>query len=149
VKLVANRRIFSLGFVMMGFPTETEAELQATIDVACQSKLHAALFFAVTPFPTTRLYDEVAQTQPAKLRCLEYEGTDYVNNMAINLSCVSDQMLVDYIRKAYRKFYGDPVRVARIRRDFPLPFQLPIMLRSVLRLGQKSAMHEPDTILNR
>jgi len=42
---------------MMGFPTETESDLKQTLDVACQSKLHAASFYTLTPFPNTKVYD--------------------------------------------------------------------------------------------
>jgi radical SAM superfamily enzyme YgiQ (UPF0313 family) len=148
VRMAAQRGIFSYGFVMMGFPTETEEELQTTIDVTCQSKLHGAVFFAVTPFPMTKLCEEAWRTHPEKLARLDYRGTDYVHNMAVNLSNVPDPVLVSHLRKAYRRFYGNPARLARILRDFPKPTQLPIMLRSVLRLSRKSSLRETEVVLS-
>jgi radical SAM superfamily enzyme YgiQ (UPF0313 family) len=67
VEMAVKRGVFSNGLAMLGFPTETEAEIERTIDVMTDSKLHVASFFTVTPFPKTRLYDEVVSTHPEKL----------------------------------------------------------------------------------
>ena len=42
---------------MLGFPTETREEIQATIDYAVKSDLAQAYFFNVVPQPGTPLYD--------------------------------------------------------------------------------------------
>jgi radical SAM superfamily enzyme YgiQ (UPF0313 family) len=50
------------GNYMMGFPDETLSEIHATIEMArrhMEEGLHHALFFAVVPFPGTRLFDMV------------------------------------------------------------------------------------------
>ena len=46
------------GFFMLGFPTESEEELQATINFALNSDLTLANFFTVTPQPHTPLYPQ-------------------------------------------------------------------------------------------
>lgn len=52
--------MFTGGFFMLGFPTETRDELHATVDFALRSKLDRALFFIVLPFAGTPLGAEVA-----------------------------------------------------------------------------------------
>ena len=44
VEMAVKRGIFANGFNMLGFPTETEAEMLQTINVACNSMLHTASF---------------------------------------------------------------------------------------------------------
>ena len=51
VKWATNRGVFAHGFAMLGFPTETEEDMKATLEVACNSRLHTAAFFTVIPFP--------------------------------------------------------------------------------------------------
>ena len=62
VRWATDRGVFAHGFTMLGFPTETEEDMQATLDVACNSRLHTATFFTVIPFPNTELYAYVAKT---------------------------------------------------------------------------------------
>ncbi|MCB1155177.1 B12-binding domain-containing radical SAM protein, partial [bacterium] len=47
--------IFPFGFFMLGFPTETREEIEATIEFAVKSKLNGALFFQVIPFAGTEM----------------------------------------------------------------------------------------------
>jgi len=42
---IRRQRVMSSGFFMVGFPTETEAEMQLTIDFALKSRCTNALFF--------------------------------------------------------------------------------------------------------
>ena len=50
------------GFFMFGFPTETLEEARSTVDLALRSPLHEALFFIVTPFAGTGLYELYQET---------------------------------------------------------------------------------------
>ncbi|MBZ0253516.1 MAG: B12-binding domain-containing radical SAM protein, partial [Candidatus Methylomirabilis sp.] len=45
------------GFFMLGFPTETPEEIEATIDFAVKSRCLISGFFTVVPFPGSTLYD--------------------------------------------------------------------------------------------
>ncbi len=53
--------IFSNGFFMLGFPTETEEEVRETIKFAVESNLHSAYFFIVTPHEGTELFEMVPE----------------------------------------------------------------------------------------
>ncbi len=136
IKMAAGRGIFCYGFAMFGHPTETEAELQQTIDTMASSKAHIASFFTVIPFPGTPLYDLAMQRFPERLNSINYQGENY-GSIRVNLSDVPDEMLFAYQRKAYRQFYLKPGRVLRIIRDYPKPYMLPAFLPVLLTRATK------------
>ena len=127
VKWATDRGVFAHGFTMLGFPTETEEDMQATLDVACNSRLHTATFFTVVPFPGTELYDYVAEHAPEKLKGISYDDGDY-SGSRINVSAVSDEVLFGYQRTGWRRFYMNPARIARVVRDYPNPWFLPLYM---------------------
>ncbi len=55
-------KIETLGFFMLGFPGETEAEINQTIKFACDSHFDEALFSIATPYAGTELNDLVRAT---------------------------------------------------------------------------------------
>ena len=57
VNEVKKAGIQTVGFFMIGFPTETKAEIKETIDFACSLDLDRAVFGKATPLPGTALYD--------------------------------------------------------------------------------------------
>lgn len=118
VEQTIKRRILTNGFTILGFPTETEEEVQATIDVACGSMLHTASFFTIMPYPNTPLYSQIQQTHPEKLEGINYDGRDF-SMVAMNFSEVPDAALFAAQRKAWRRFYLNPGRIGRIVRDYP------------------------------
>jgi len=124
VEMSVARGIFGYGFAMLGFPTETEAEMRQTLEVMCGSKLHGAAFFTVIPFPNTELCDVAMEHHPEKLAGVNYDDADY-GRIRVNVSEVPDEVLFFYQRKAIREFYLNPKRIARILRDYPQPWRLP------------------------
>ncbi len=130
VELAAAKRIFTNGFMMLGFPEETEEEMRATIHMATESRLHTASFYTVTPFPGTPLYEYALEYYPDKLTAVNYSNMDFCA-MRANLSAVSDEKLYYYQRKANRTFFLKPERIYRILRDYPqrglLPLYIPIV----------------------
>ncbi len=124
VALCAQRRVFTYGFVMLGFPTETAEEIEETIRVAAESQLHIASFFTLTPFPNTRIHEEVKATYPEKVSCISYSDMEYWK-IPINFSALPDEAFFACQRRAYRRFYLEPQRLYRIMRDYPKPHLLP------------------------
>ncbi len=57
ISLSTARGIVTRGFFMFGFPTETQEEVNMTIDFATSSDLVLAMFFTVLYFPGTPLYE--------------------------------------------------------------------------------------------
>ncbi|MFZ5563672.1 MAG: B12-binding domain-containing radical SAM protein [Thermodesulfobacteriota bacterium] len=128
--------VYANGFAMMGFPTETEEEMQMTIDVACDSRLHTISFFTVTPFPNTEIYNMARRLCPEKVATIDYTDMEYAG-ITVNVSAVPDDVLYAYQRKANRAFFLNPLRMMRIVRDFPQPHLLPLYLPVFLRRASK------------
>lgn len=127
VEYLDSKRIFTFGFIMMGFPTETEDDLKQTLEVTCRSKLHAASIYTVTPFPNTEVYNIAMKKNPNTLRNINYDDNEY-SHMKYNLSDAPDEVLFYYQRKANRDFYINPSRIFRIFRDFPQRRRIPAYL---------------------
>jgi radical SAM superfamily enzyme YgiQ (UPF0313 family) len=124
VEWAVKRRVFTHGYAMLGFPTETEEDLKRTIDVVVNSQLHAASFFTVTPFPNTEIYSVVEKLAPEKLAAIDYRDMEFCN-VRVNLSDVPDEVLYAYQRYAQRRFFMNPARLWRIFRDHPARWSLP------------------------
>lgn len=117
INMLTDRRIFTRGFFMLGFPTETEDEMLDTIRFAHSSRLHLALFFTPIPFRNTGLYDLFASTGklPSLSKSIDYE---YIGS-PFNGSKVSDRRYRMLYRWASYGFYFNPVRAFHIVHDRP------------------------------
>ncbi|MFA7692439.1 MAG: B12-binding domain-containing radical SAM protein [Candidatus Hydrogenedentes bacterium] len=140
VELASAKRVFTNGFMMLGFPEETEEEMQATISMATNSRLHTASFYTVTPFPGTPLFDYARIHYPDRLQILDYSNMDFCT-MRTNISAVPDKTLYYFQRKANRNFFLKPNRLYRILRDYPQPQLLPLYLPIVLDRMSKGLFH--------
>lgn len=118
IDIAAKHRIFLTGFFMFGFPTETEDELRATIDFACKSKLHLALFFVLHPFKGTEIVKQIEQTGK-QLPDIDLNEFDYYI-ISFNPSSVENKKFHRLYTWAYLRFYLNPSRIFRILRDKPL-----------------------------
>jgi len=99
------------GFFMMGFPGETEEQLQMTIQFARKSSLNTAGFFAVTAYPRTELFEMVK----ARGTDLQEDFDQYsYHNIYMNFTAVPMKRLQQCRRDAYRKFYFNPKRIWKI-----------------------------------
>ncbi len=115
IDYAAAKGIFLRGFFMLGFPTETEEEVKATIDFACKSKLHTALFFVVNMFKGTEIYNQ-AQESGVEIPELNLEDFDY-HAMPFNVSAMPDKRLHRLYSGAYVRFYSNPVRIFMILKN--------------------------------
>lgn len=108
--------IFTNGFFMIGFPTETLAEVTNTINFAIRSKLHTAQFFIVTPFQGTELFELYK-------KYIENFNIDYSKHEfyfgEYNLSQVPSKELFKIQKWANWKFYFSPSRIWRIWKHYP------------------------------
>ncbi len=133
-RLAAQRRVFTTGFFMLGFPSETQDEMQATIDLAVRSRLHTAMFFTVTPYAGTGLRDAVEDWRLATFTELDR----HTARQASNLSLVPDRTFASMRARAYLRFYADPRRMWRILRDLPRYNMLGSCLRNLVAISLRS-----------
>ncbi len=110
------------GFFMLGFPTETEDELKATIQFALDSQLTLANFFTVTPQPETPLYALAEQENRSALITvtqLNESGGGSHRSGGSWYQVAHDYPLDNLIRKTIFRFYCSPKRIWRILRLVP------------------------------
>jgi anaerobic magnesium-protoporphyrin IX monomethyl ester cyclase len=105
------------GSFMLGFPTETEADAEATIRWALDSRLHTAAFYRVIPYWGTEL-SRMAAAQGARLP-ENLERYEFHKSSDINVSAMPDEVLTRVRRSAYRRFYLSARRLASIFRVLP------------------------------
>jgi anaerobic magnesium-protoporphyrin IX monomethyl ester cyclase len=112
ITATAKRGIFTVGFFIMGFPTETADEMRMTVDFALASDVHIANFFYLAPYPGTEV---------ARMAALDGHNVDFsdFSDISVNLSAATDAELHDMAKRAYRRFYLNPLRVARILKVVP------------------------------
>lgn len=114
IKAMAKRGVLVKGFFMLGFPTETREEIEATIDFAVRSDLAHAVFNLVTPQPGTPLYDVALRENEAALNAMVihdyYAATSwYAEAYGVDMHKVRS--------RAYFRFYlSSPRRMWRIFR---------------------------------
>jgi len=132
IENLANRRVFTCGFFMLGFPGETKDEMKNTIDFALKSRLHLAYFLTVTPFQGTEIHKQAMNAQLVADGKQIY-GEQYVDQI-LNLSAVSDTEFFWLKKIAYFRFYANPRRVFRILMDIPSKMSLFIRLSGLLRI---------------
>lgn len=114
--------IFSTGYFMIGFPTETYKEASDTVEFAARSTLHRAFFYNPTPFSGTVLAEMALSTLKKRNDTNPHE-VNYFNN--INISAMSNDDLRRVFQSAYRRFYLNPIRMLRIAIHHPNFFSLP------------------------
>jgi radical SAM superfamily enzyme YgiQ (UPF0313 family) len=101
--------IASRGFFMIGFPEETQVQAKQTMDLAVYLDPDSVQFTAVTPYPDTKLYKESRAGREDDFDFSKFSGTTPVGVA----QAMTDTQVSDNIRRAYRRFYLRPRRLAR------------------------------------
>jgi radical SAM superfamily enzyme YgiQ (UPF0313 family) len=114
-----KRGILVGGLFMVGFPTETPEEIQATFDFAHRSRLTIAHFFQVVPQPETPLYDLAKREDAVALEDLQ-----------------KDELTGGIYRGSaswYERAYGYPLKDAVKRNNYRFYFKPSRILRALMR----------------
>jgi len=116
MKASVKAGIYSTGYFMIGFPTETYEEALKTVKLAARSSLHRALFFNPMPFAGTELAEMAADVLKNKKEDTFNPQIMNYHESELNISAMSDQELRKISLDAYRVFYLNPWRVLRLTR---------------------------------
>ena len=101
IDLAHKYKIFTVGYFMLGFPTETKPEMLQTINYACDSKLNYATFFSVSPFKGTELW-EVCKD---KIKLYKSGQFNDFHRKNYNFSTLDNDTFSKIKSRAYRQFY--------------------------------------------
>jgi len=116
IRITSKMGIFTHGFFMMGFPTETEQDLEQTHKFALETTLNTAQFFIANPFPDTELYK--LGVRMGKNMQTKFDSFDYMNP-DFNLSEISSKNLFKLKRRLVIAFYLNPKRIFRLLFSHP------------------------------
>lgn len=118
IALFGKRDIQITGFFMLGFPTETKAEIQATIDFAIESDLTLAFFFSVVPQFGTPLYDLAISENAEVTKELSLIDSGTYRNSLSWYQRSYGYPLANKLRVANMRFYFSPRRIIKIIRHW-------------------------------
>ncbi len=110
VRWTQEAGIQTKGYFMLGLPGDTEQTMRQTVEFAASLDLDEAMFSLTTPFPGTRLWDELVAKRPETEYSLDFSRAYYYGNPEehvvpfLNVSRVSDAVLGQWMRKARRAF---------------------------------------------
>lgn len=102
--------IVAKGYFMLGLPGDTLQTIEQTITFATSLDLEEAMFSITTPFPGTRLWDELVRKHPEtefnQNFSRAYYYTNYEEEVApfLNVSEVPDATLGHMVRVAHARF---------------------------------------------
>lgn len=102
--------IMTKGYFMIGLPGDTEETVRRTIDLACELPLAEAMFSLTTPFPGTKLWEEIAHRfegiprRELFRRASYYYGTHGVAEPLFNLSELPSERLIELMDEAEYAF---------------------------------------------
>lgn len=101
--------VSTIGFFMLGFPSDTWQSVAATIDHACQLGLTAASFKIVTPYPATPMWKQLEPLVVVK----DWERFDGFTPTFTHPN-LTEQELRFLLGAAYTRFYCRPSYAANL-----------------------------------
>jgi anaerobic magnesium-protoporphyrin IX monomethyl ester cyclase len=125
IDLAFKYDIWAIGFFMLGFPGETRAEMEETVEFAVRSRLTTASLHSVIPLPATPLWDLVAETHPGLAATATQFDFEFTGQP---LAAVSEKEFQTIFARAFRRFYFTPRRLWRLWALHP---DKPWLLRSL------------------
>jgi len=108
VRWTKTAGIHTKGYFMLGLPGDTDRTMRETIDFAVALGLDEAMFSLTTPFPGTRLWDELVRKRPETTYSLDFSRAYYYANAGeevipfLNVSEVSDVSLARWMSRAHQ-----------------------------------------------
>lgn len=113
--------IAAKGYFILGLPGDTEETMEQTIAFAASLPLTEAMFSIATPFPGTRLWEELVRRRPEVCYSQDFTRAYYYNSYLseiapfLNVSEVSDERLGRLALEARRRFTEAAARRAYTR----------------------------------
>lgn len=129
IKRVSNIEI--TGFFILGFPSETEKEIEQTISFSKELGLDKANFFNFTPFPGSKISDKLESE--GRINNFDYEDY-YIHNVFESFCKASRSRLIALQRIAHIQFYYDFKKLFRLAKEIKSFVQIKIIFRRILKI---------------
>ena len=137
VEKLTRARMSVHGFFMLGFPSETRKEMEATIDFACDLGLTTANFSLVIPNPGTDLRQTFIESRESNFE----DFSEYTFDVAsCNASEVEGDDLIKLKQEANRKFYLSLQRFKHVLRAVEPKWIVRSMINTPLALLWRNAI---------
>ena len=137
VEKLTRARMSVHGFFMLGFPSETRKEMEATIDFACDLGLTTANFSLVIPNPGTDLRQTFIESRESNFE----DFSEYTFDAAsCNASEVEGDDLIKLKQEANRKFYLSLQRFKHVLRAVEPKWIMRSMINTPLALLWRNAI---------
>ncbi len=107
IKLTKKYKIKSTCYFMIGNIGETEETIKDTIRFARELNPTMALFYMMTPYPGTELYEHFKREGYIKKDFVDYINPKY-SEPVIEFPNLDAKKIRYYLKKAYRTFYFNP-----------------------------------------
>lgn len=130
VSILDRAGISVFGFFIIGFPGETRAQIQMTVDYALELAILGGSFAIFTPFPGTRIYDELCEAGKITEAVLQNRDTMNYSN---TLSELSPGELQNIRKRMFAKLYLRPRTLFYYLRHLATLNILKFLVKSVLR----------------
>lgn len=128
IDITRKAGIHTMGFFMIGAPTETEEEIKKTISFAASLKLDEASFSLTTPLVGTYLHDKILKDNK-ELIDQKVQRLNYYSHYALR-GGVGGKKIKILQYKAMFRFYGHPYRLPYILKHL-------FTLRGIIKLTSK------------
>jgi radical SAM superfamily enzyme YgiQ (UPF0313 family) len=104
--------IRSFAFFIMGYPGETPASMQRTVDYAIELDPDFANFYPAVPYPGTALWDKCVQDELIDAATAEWSKMEY-SYYLLRGNGLDERVVMQAINRAKRRFFLRPSYVAR------------------------------------
>jgi anaerobic magnesium-protoporphyrin IX monomethyl ester cyclase len=131
MKIIDRVGITAIGFFIIGYPGETEKEINETIEFACKLNLKRANFSAFKPFPGTPIYTELVRH--GKLKKLDWD-TFSLHKISWAPDGMTEKQLDNLRKKALWKFYFRPRIILSMMREIKSLKNLLFIVKRIYRL---------------
>jgi radical SAM superfamily enzyme YgiQ (UPF0313 family) len=121
VGLAQKNDVRVLGYFMLGFPHETEQQMNDTIDFSIELDVDYAQFVPVVPLPGTQLYLQAVRegglpSDYFREQILNPQAEFYLKTWETDLP---EETVIKITQKAYRRFYFRPSYIMKRLADRP------------------------------
>lgn len=129
--IAAATGIRMTGFAMAGYPTETLADVEATINLTLSLPINRVQYSNFLPLPGTRIFEELLERGEISLDRLDWDSFQN-NRIVYSPPGITPEQLHKAMKKGFFRFYRRPGILFGLLREIHSLQQLKIVLKRVV-----------------